>query len=135
MSTKDKTMALTKSDREFITGVVDDRINNLAVMIGQQFSAIDKRFDRLEVRMTSLEVRMTSLEARMDSLEARMDSLEARMTSLESDMAEVKLELKRVEIRSREDSDVETAEIIDLNKRVKTLERQVRKLESKIDRY
>jgi chaperonin cofactor prefoldin len=70
---------LTKQDRKYI----DQKIEDLAVMIQGYFSISDTKLNNLETKVDSLETKIDGLENRMDSLENKVDSLENKVDALD----------------------------------------------------
>ena len=98
-------------------------LDDLAHMMAKGFDSVDQRFDSIDQRFESVDERFDSVDQRFESLEQRMATKEG----LEAVRQELKRDIGRVDSRVEEVYDIvsnlEQGEILDLQKRVKVLER------------
>lgn len=72
---------------------------------------VDEHFDRVD--------------GRLDRVEGRLDNIENRLIFLEKEIADIKADLKKLSERTLEDSDAQAKDILDLQKRVDKMEKEM----------
>jgi DNA anti-recombination protein RmuC len=75
-------------------------IEDLARMVANGFSAMDKRFDKLESRMDRADERMDGFETRLESFE---DSVNSRFDRIENVVLETNRSIDRVIMPTQEE--------------------------------
>lgn len=66
-----------------------------------------------------------NVEGRLDRVEGRLDNIENRLIFLEKEIADIKTDLKKLSERTLEDSDAQAKDILDLQKRVEKMEKEM----------
>lgn len=98
---------------------IDSKLDKiLAILSGVdgRVGSLEDRFDKLEVRFDSLEQRFVSVEHKTEDVSSRLSLVERSLESL-TDL------VKKVDQRTREDSDAHAFNYYNLHKRVRKLER------------
>jgi len=61
-------------------------IDDLAMMVGRGFEAVDKRFDQVDERLDKV-------ESRLDKVEIKLDRVDYRLTQVEENQLDLKLRI------------------------------------------
>lgn len=93
----------------------------------QKFDEIDQRFDESDKKFVLLNERMDLLEAKINDLDQKVDF---HFIFLKTELADIKQDLEAYAKRDKDDSDAFKKDVIKLQKRVSTLEDQVKKLKT-----
>ncbi|MEK9183143.1 MAG: hypothetical protein AAB849_01390 [Patescibacteria group bacterium] len=113
-------MSEQKNNEVTTSEILDFLKDNM--VIKEEFTKFEKevgeRFDRVDVRLDKV-------ENRLDGVEGRLDSIENRLIFLEKEIADIKFDLKKLSERTLEDADAHAKDILDLQKRVEKMEKEM----------
>lgn len=115
--------------------VIDKRFDDFGKVIDKRFAdfgkVMDKRFDDFE---QAIDKKFSLVVERLDFLEGKINDLEQKMnfrfSLVEAELEDIKKDLKAYAKRDKEDSDALSKDVIKLQKRVSTLEQQIKKLKA-----
>ncbi len=110
---------LTKQSDEPTISDVLEAVQTFAESVEERFRGVGERFDRVDERFDRVEGDIERLRSEMHDEFAR----------LWREIDDIKQCLKRVEDRTKEDSDAAAGDILELRERVEAVEQQVRQLQ------
>lgn len=102
---------------------MDMTLDELAAMMGREFSRIYARFDTVDERFEQIDVRFERMDERFDRMDGRFDRLEARTMRIEEAVDDHTAQLAGIDDRlSRIEFTLQDANPRDLKRRVERLE-------------
>ncbi len=120
---------------EYLEKILDKRFSDFARLMKKSFDEMgartDAKFERLEAKM---DYQFSLLVERCDNIEAQVKDLEQKMnfrfSTVDAELETIKRDLKIYSKRDKEDSDAFKTTVNKLQRRVETLESQVKKLKA-----
>ena len=79
--------------KKWFVEVLDQRFEEMAIMVKQGFDAVDQRFKQVDQRFEQVDQRFEAVDRRFDTMDRRFDTMDQRFDKIESRLGTVEHEV------------------------------------------